>query len=130
MRQDTTHPTPFKNAPIITAILLGILFICANLCGCSPKGYVKASAIEGAFQKVKDRHDNYVDNDQTLTPLQKRIYKRSSALVDKVLKEAVEKSEDLQPDDESTAFHDVARAARYAALEHREYCNVPYHRVE
>lgn len=64
------------------------------LVGCGTPGYIKASAIEDTVRNVVKRHDAYVEQDKTLKPLEKRIYKRDGLLLLEALKEAQKPTEE------------------------------------
>lgn len=66
-------------------LVVAILFIGP---GCMRKGYVKVGAIEGLVEKVSTRHDAYINADDSLSDLKKRVALRSTALLRKVVAEA------------------------------------------
>lgn len=61
--------------------------------GCMNKGYVKVSAIEGLVEKVSVRHDAYINADDSLSDLKKRVALRSTTLLRAVINEAKAKKE-------------------------------------
>jgi len=60
------------------------------LTGCGTPGYIKAEAIEGTVMGLIQRHDAYVDKDDKLDDLEKRIFKRDGELLKKLFKDAKE----------------------------------------
>lgn len=57
--------------------------------GCTSPGNMPAEMIEGTLRRVVKRHNTYVENDEGLTPLQKRTAKRDGTLLLRVLDEAL-----------------------------------------
>jgi len=51
------------------------------LVGCGTPGYIKAEAIEKTVLGLVNRHDAYVDVDASLSPLEKRVFKRDGDLL-------------------------------------------------
>lgn len=67
----------------ITALIVAIWTLGA-LAGCSANG-INPAAVDGAFRRVADRHDKYVNADDTLSPIEKRIDLRDTTLLRGVL---------------------------------------------
>lgn len=59
--------------------------------GCSSSDCIKAGNIEGVTRPILDRHDAYVQQDETLEEFSKKAFLRSSELLRKVLDEATGK---------------------------------------
>lgn len=68
--------------------LILILATLVLLTGCCGEGYVRVEGIQVPLDKVMSRHDAYVNSDETLAPLQKRIYLRSTFVLRKTLADA------------------------------------------
>jgi hypothetical protein len=52
--------------------------------GCQ-SGTIQATAVDGTFRRVADRHDKYIASDASLSPLEKRIDLRDTELLRGVL---------------------------------------------
>ena len=72
--------------------LLIVVFLMAP--GCVNKGYVKVSAIEGLVEKVSVRHDAYINADDSLSALKKRVALRSTTLLREIVTEAKAEKQD------------------------------------
>lgn len=57
---------------------------------------INPAAVDGAFRRVADRHDRYVNADALLSPLEKRIDLRDTELLRGVL-DAAKKTPATQP---------------------------------
>lgn len=68
----------------VTAVCLTL----ASL-GCCPKGYIRAEGIATVVSAVSARHDKYVDGDESLSSLEKDVYKDSTLLLTKTVEEAL-----------------------------------------
>lgn len=62
------------------AFLLLTVTGCAGMAG-GGTGSLRVAAVEGAFRRVAIRHDNYVNVDPSLTPLERRIDLRDTELL-------------------------------------------------
>lgn len=59
------------------------------LVGCTvPQGYIKADNIRDLVGQVSDRHDRYVQTDESLTQLEKSVFLQSTELLKAILEEA------------------------------------------
>lgn len=71
---------------VVAVVALGVLS------GCRKKGSaIDSDALDLPLREVVERHDEYVEKDTTLQPVEKRIRKRTSALIVKVLDTAQRK---------------------------------------
>lgn len=73
-------------------------FLCLAACalgvGCAPKHTINADAIDGPLYRVSDRHDAYVQNDESLSDVERSTALRDTELLRKVTDEAMIDSED------------------------------------
>ena len=51
-------------------------------------GMIRADAIDGPVNRISDRHDAYVKEDDSLSDEEKSIYLRSSELLKRIIAEA------------------------------------------
>lgn len=58
------------------------------LVGCAGKGNIRAEAIKVPLTSIVKDHKEYVEKDQTLTPLERRVRLRDGEVLMKVLAEA------------------------------------------
>ena len=71
----------FLSALLLPVLLLGV--------GCAASGTINASAVSGTFNRVADRHDAYVNADTNITPLDKSVALRDTALLRATIKQAL-----------------------------------------
>lgn len=79
---------PFRRGLVVAIFALIALAVLAAQGCCT--GHVRAEALQGPFSKIKARHDAYVLQDEALSEVEKRIHLRSTMLVEKTLKEALD----------------------------------------
>jgi hypothetical protein len=68
------------------AILAVTLVSLACLTSCT--GMISAASVDPLIRTVSDRHDAYVNGDQSLSQVQRETYLRSTTLLRKLLDEA------------------------------------------
>ena len=66
---------------------LALLFAASMLASCQ-MGMIRADAIDGPVNRISDRHDAYVKEDDSLSDEEKSIYLRSSELLKRIIAEA------------------------------------------
>jgi hypothetical protein len=66
---------------------LAIVFAASMLASCQT-GMIRADAIDGPVNRITERHDAYVREDDSLSDEEKAIYLRSSELLRRILAEA------------------------------------------
>ena len=64
-----------------------LLIACLMLAvtGCASTGTIRAAAVDSTFRRVADRHDKYVNSDANLSPLEKSVDLRDTAVLRGVL---------------------------------------------
>lgn len=83
-----------KRAAKIEQIFLTFIMIavCAltliAFAGCAPIGYVKSSEVAPLYERIRMRHDAYVDGDLAKDKAQKELEKTSSALLSAIFAES------------------------------------------
>lgn len=68
-------------------LLIFCVLIMPTAVGCET-GMIRASALDRTLNPVMDRHDKYVEADQTLTPEERRLQLRSTVLLRRLIQEA------------------------------------------
>lgn len=69
---------------------MAVLALAGVLTSCTPpSNYIRSEAVDGPFRGVADRHDAYVNADESLDDLERRIYLRDTELLRRLLDEAV-----------------------------------------
>lgn len=68
-----------------------ILLACATMlmAGCCPPHTINAHALDGVMTPVLDRHDAYVQQDETLFPAERETALRSSDLIRTLVEESL-----------------------------------------
>ena len=66
---------------------LALVFAASMLASCQ-MGMIRADAIDGPVNRISDRHDAYVKEDDSLSDEEKSIYLRSSELLRRIVAEA------------------------------------------
>lgn len=73
-------------------LLLGAA--CLGLSGCglfTSAGKIDASVLKDPIEKVAARHDAYVQADESLSEIERRVYLRTTELLQELIREALEK---------------------------------------
>lgn len=81
-----------------TILICGASLALLGAVGCSERGTIRAAAIDGVMQPVLDRHDAYVENDDSLAPVQTETYLRSSAQLRGAIDDAMGRTADAEGD--------------------------------
>jgi hypothetical protein len=84
-------PSPIRaawNVAQYVIVPLSFFLLIASVVGCTGPGVIQAQAIDGSVRRVADRHDEYVQRDQFMSELERRIALRDTELLRKVLDEA------------------------------------------
>ena len=72
-----------------TTIIVSALLCALAIAGCGPDKVVGAEALAGVMYPVLNRHDAYIEADQTLTGVEQDTALRSSALCRELVETAL-----------------------------------------
>lgn len=78
--------------------MLAVAVLCiagVAMSGCA-RGMVRAKPLQDNIQPVLERHDKYVENDNDLSPTERRTYLRTTKLIRETLSEALREPPDRQ----------------------------------
>lgn len=70
-----------------TVVSASVLAILVGLSSCKTN-MIRVDAIDGPVQRITERHDDYIRDDENLSSDEKEIYLRSSELLNRVIEEA------------------------------------------
>lgn len=68
-----------------TRIYVVMLALGLMAAGCVSTGTIRAAAVDSTFRRVADRHDRYIAADASLSPLEKSVDLRDTAVLRGVL---------------------------------------------
>lgn len=94
-RTPTSRPRVKAGMELSLALVLcGAVTALLVLTGCGTPGYVRADAIEGTVRGLVQRHDAYVEADESLSDLDRRIHLRDGELLLRLIEEAQRPTEE------------------------------------